>query len=202
MLDGWISSASNGASCNWPFLSSVTRSRSESNTQREYANPPRGAVLTCAFPSRDSCRVLPACPTSDLEHVFDSVDHMPTWSEFATAAPSLAADVRALLYQYGPGLGYLATVRPDGGPRVHPVAPVVTDGGLFCFLLTSPKRRDLERDGRYALPPFPPEHDDTEAYLSGRVPPVTDPARHARVAAAANAAPRVDWRLFELDIEV
>jgi hypothetical protein len=127
---------------------------------------------------------------------------MVFWSEFAAAAPWLATDMQNLIHQYGPGLGYLATVRPDGGPRLHPVAPVVTDGGLFCFLLPSPKRRDLERDGRYALHTFPPEHDDTEGYLSGRAHLVTDPTRRHRVAAAARAAIGVDWRLFELDIEV
>ena len=83
--------------------------------------------------------------------------------------------IRALLHQYGPGLGYLATIRPDGGPRVHPVSPVVTDDGLFCFVVDSPKRRDLERDGRYALHAFPPEDTDDEAYLTGRALPVTDP---------------------------
>ena len=32
---------------------------------------------------------------------------------------------RRLLYQYGPGLGFLATVRRDGAPRLHPVCPVI-----------------------------------------------------------------------------
>jgi hypothetical protein len=36
----------------------------------------------------------------------------------------------ALLYQYRVGLGYLATVRKDGGPRVHPVCPVIARDGL------------------------------------------------------------------------
>ncbi len=127
---------------------------------------------------------------------------MVFWSAFAAAAPWLATDIKNLIHQYGPGLGYLATVRPDGGPRVHPVAPVVADGGLFCFLLNSPKRRDLERDGRYALHTYPPEDDDTEGYLAGRAHAVTDEVRRRRVAAASRAAVGVDWRLFELDIEV
>src|SRR2546421_1364391 len=93
---------------------------------------------------------------------------MASWSEFAAAQPRLAAAIRDLVHQYGPGLGYLATVRSDGGPRVHPVSPVIRDDGLYCFILDSPKRRDLERDGRYALHSFPPEDTDDEAYLSGR----------------------------------
>lgn len=127
---------------------------------------------------------------------------MASWSEFAAAAPHLAAEVRALFEQYGQGLGYLATVRPDGGPRVHPVAPVITEEGLFCFLIRSPKRRDLERDGRYALHSFPPEETNDEAYLSGRATPVTAPERVAALAARFRAAPQVDWRLFELSVEV
>jgi hypothetical protein len=35
--------------------------------------------------------------------------------------PDLADASRALLYQFGVGLAFLSTVRPDGGPRVHPV---------------------------------------------------------------------------------
>ncbi|HYN97203.1 MAG TPA: pyridoxamine 5'-phosphate oxidase family protein [Pilimelia sp.] len=127
---------------------------------------------------------------------------MATWSDFAADAPRLAEAIRALLEQYGPGLGYLATVRADGGPRVHPVSPVISDEGLFCFVIDSPKRRDLERDGRYALHSFPPEHSDDEAYVAGRARPVTDPARIHRLASNLRAAPQVDWRLFEFHIDV
>jgi len=124
------------------------------------------------------------------------------WSAFAAASPSLAADIRALLEQYGRGLGYLATVRRDGGPRLHPVSPVIAEGGLYCFLIPSPKRRDLERDGRYALHSYPAELVDDEAYLAGRARPVTDARRRDRLAKAHRAAPDLDWRLFELGIDV
>jgi hypothetical protein len=127
---------------------------------------------------------------------------MASWSEFAAASPQLAEAIRDLVHQYGPGLGYLATVRADGGPRVHPVSPVITEEGLFCFLIDSPKRRDLERDGRYALHAFPPEDNDDEAYLAGEAHPVTDEAQVDRLAQALNAAPQVDWRLFEFTVEV
>lgn len=126
---------------------------------------------------------------------------MASWSEFAADAPRLAGAIRTLLQQYGPGLGYLATVRADGGPRVHPVSPVINDEGLFCFVVDSPKRRDLERDGRYALHSFPPEESDDEAYVAGRAKPVTDPATIARLAGTLRAEPRVDWRLFEFTVE-
>jgi hypothetical protein len=127
---------------------------------------------------------------------------MASWGDFAAAAPRLAGRARALLEQYGPGLAYLATIRSDGGPRVHPVAPVIAGAGLFCFVLPSPKRRDLERDGRYALHSFPPEQTDDEAYLAGRASPVRDPLRVAELARQFGAAGHVDWRLLELSIEV
>jgi hypothetical protein len=127
---------------------------------------------------------------------------MASWSEFAADEPRLARAIHALMHQYGPGLGYLATVRADGGPRVHPVSPVITDDGLFCFVVDSPKRRDLERDGRYALHSFPPEDSDDEAYVAGRAEPVTDPALIQTIAANLRAHRQVDWRLFELTVEV
>jgi Pyridoxamine 5'-phosphate oxidase len=127
---------------------------------------------------------------------------MASWSDFAAAEPTLASAIRRLVHQSGPGLGYLATVRRDGGPRVHPVSPVVTDDGLYCFLLDSPKRHDLERDGRYALHSFPPETSDDEAYLAGRAQPVHDQVRVHRLARELRAEPRVDWRLFEFSVEV
>ncbi|WBB78254.1 pyridoxamine 5'-phosphate oxidase family protein [Micromonospora sp. WMMD882] len=127
---------------------------------------------------------------------------MASWSEFAADEPRLADGIRVLLQQYGPGFGYLATVRADGGPRVHPVSPVITDEGLFCFVVDSPKRRDLERDGRYALHSFPPEDSDDEAYVAGHARPVTDRARVARLAEGARARPGADWRLFEFTVDV
>jgi Pyridoxamine 5'-phosphate oxidase len=126
---------------------------------------------------------------------------MASWSAFVAASPSLAAGVRALLQQYGPGMAYLATVRPDGGPRIHPVSPVITEDGLFCFVVRSPKRRDLERDGRYALHSYPPEESDDEATVTGVATPVDDPVVIARLAVALHASPVVDWRLFELSVE-
>jgi hypothetical protein len=128
---------------------------------------------------------------------------MTSWSHFATAAPRLAARMRMLLAPPGaPSFGYLATVRPDGGPRVHPVMPLVTDGGLYCFLVPSPKRRDLERDRRYALHALPGERGDQEAYLTGSAVRVTDRRVVDRLAGRFHASPEVDWWLFELHIEV
>src|SRR5512139_3305134 len=49
-------------------------------------------------------------------------------------------------------VAYLATVRKDGSPRVHPMTPIIGQGHLFVFMEpTSPKGHDLQRDGRYAI---------------------------------------------------
>jgi hypothetical protein len=125
-----------------------------------------------------------------------------SWSQFVTAAPLLARRVRALFEQEDQPLGYLATVRSDGGPRVHPVVPIITGDGLFCFLMRSPKRRDLERDGRYALHALPGVFDHDEAYLAGAAAPVTDEHRVEWLARRWRAAPEGDWRVFELQIQV
>src|SRR5436309_2862394 len=74
---------------------------------------------------------------------------MVTWKEFAAAAPALAEAGRSLLNQFGVGLAFLATVRKDGAPRLHPVCPVLSNDRLFVLITpASPKRHDLVRDGR------------------------------------------------------
>jgi len=106
-----------------------------------------------------------------------------------------------LFDQYGVGLGFLATIRPDGAPRLHPICVVIAAGGLLCFLVPSPKRDDLERDGRYALHAYPPELTDDEFYVSGRAALVTDGARRAEVAAAYRNTVQETDELFELSLD-
>src|SRR5438094_338077 len=48
---------------------------------------------------------------------------MATWVEFARVAPVLAAEGRRLFYQYGVGLGFLATVRADDADTDIEVRP-------------------------------------------------------------------------------
>jgi len=126
---------------------------------------------------------------------------MVTWGDFEASAPDQAAAGRRLIYQYGPGTGYLATVRPDGGPRLHPVCPVVTGGGLWLFVVPSPKGADLERDGRYALHALLPEEVEEEFYVTGRARRVNDPDLRRQVAAAYHAPVPDDHTLFALDVE-
>ena len=66
------------------------------------------------------------------------------------------------------GLGFLGTVDSSGGPRVHPLCPIICDGELYLLVVPGPKRTDLERDGRFALHSFPCPDDEDAAYLTGR----------------------------------
>lgn len=125
-----------------------------------------------------------------------------TWSEFEAAEPALAAAGHQLLHQFGGlGLAFISTVRPDGGPRLHPICVVIADGGLFCFLVPSPKAVDLKHDGRFALHAFPPEKVDDEFYISGAAELVENPARRARVDAAYKNTVQEADTMFELKIE-
>lgn len=74
---------------------------------------------------------------------------MATWAEFENGDPDLAAFARERMEGR---VVYQATLRLDGGPRLHPVSPWIA-AGLLCvsFRATSPKLREAERDGRYAL---------------------------------------------------
>ena len=101
---------------------------------------------------------------------------MVTWREFALAAPDLAEAGRRLLFQHKVGLAFLATVRRDGGPRLHPVCPVLSGDRLFVLITAeSPKRQDLVRDGRYAVQSFPePKPGSDEFYVTGRAALVDD----------------------------
>lgn len=100
-----------------------------------------------------------------------------SWAEFRRARPDLAEAGRRLFYQFGVGLAFLGTVRADGGPRLHPVCPLLTDDALLAFLQPSPKRDDLRRDGRYALHAFPPADNEDAFYVTGRAAPIVDDAR-------------------------
>ena len=93
---------------------------------------------------------------------------MVTFGEFSRQRPDLASVGRQLLYQHGVGLAFLATVRRDTGPRVHPMCPLLTETGIFAFIIPSPKQQDLRRDGRFAMHSFPCEHNEDAFYMTGR----------------------------------
>jgi hypothetical protein len=120
------------------------------------------------------------------------------------ANPDLAAFGKVRLHDQ---VAYLATVRADGSPRLHPVRPVVSDDHLFIFMgSTSPKRHDLRRNGRYVLHgtvtnPGGGPWEFYEFYVAGRGVRVDDPAIR-QIANAATSYPRDEtFILFELSVE-
>jgi hypothetical protein len=97
------------------------------------------------------------------------------WSDVRHEAPDVA-DLAARLW---PGItalkagrpvpadgqtfavAFLATVRHDGGPRLHPFCPILADGRLFAAIpRRSPKGRDLRRDRRCVIHALPGPEDD------------------------------------------
>jgi nitroimidazol reductase NimA-like FMN-containing flavoprotein (pyridoxamine 5'-phosphate oxidase superfamily) len=127
------------------------------------------------------------------------------WQDVATSRPDLAAAGEILLRTFT--VGYLATVRGDGAPRVHPVTVTIHDGGLYvCTIAATRKSADLRRDGRYALhafPRFPTETgwSDEEFMVGGRAVEITDAARRSGVLAVHNDTVADGDPLWELGID-
>jgi hypothetical protein len=128
---------------------------------------------------------------------------MVTWHEFAAAEPELAEAGRSLLFQFGVGLAFLATVRKDGAPRLHPLCPVLSNDRLFVLITpTSPKRYDLLRDGRYALQTFPqPKPGSDEFCITGKAGRVDEAAARAGVLRDAKHMANAAEVPFELWID-
>jgi hypothetical protein len=101
-------------------------------------------------------------------------------------------------------VAYLATIRKDGSPRVHPMTPIIGQGHMFVFMEpTSPKGHDLRRDARYAIhcSVSDTSGDSGEFAISGRARLVED--RHMRSLAVQLApyTPADRYVLFEFDVD-
>jgi hypothetical protein len=126
------------------------------------------------------------------------------WSRFAGERPAMAEAGAVLLTAFT--IGYLATLRVDGSPRIHPVTVSIHDGRIWIFAIDgSRKAADLRRDGRYALhsfPRFPSDEgwSDEEFAVGGRADPIVDPEVRSAVRAVHNdSVGDTDW-LFELRV--
>ncbi|MEZ4519499.1 MAG: pyridoxamine 5'-phosphate oxidase family protein [Chloroflexota bacterium] len=125
---------------------------------------------------------------------------MASWQQFITQAPDLAAFGQS---RFDSGVAYLGTVRADGSPRVHPVTPIMSDR-LYLFMEpTSPKGKDLQRDGRYTLHCAVEDSGGGagEFYVRGRATLTADPSDREKAVAAAPYDPADRYILFILDIE-
>ena len=123
------------------------------------------------------------------------------WSDFERSAAALAAIGRDRLATGSPN--YLATIRGDGLPRVHPVSATVKGGRLAVYMYpTSPKGQDLVVDGRYALHCSVSDHDggDGEFYVRGIGARVDQPELQRELAAAGFG--QLDgYVLYELGVD-
>jgi hypothetical protein len=129
---------------------------------------------------------------------------MITWSQFIAANPELASFGKQRLES---SIAYLATIRFDGSPRVHPVTPFIAGNCLFVYMEpTSPKVNDLRRDARYAL--HCGVEDDSggqgEFFISGRAAEVSETGIRDEAFEQARLKgynPKERYILFELKIE-
>lgn len=128
-------------------------------------------------------------------------DRSAPWSEFAAAAPEIAAAGAAHLDR-AEGAALLATVRGgDSAPRIHPVTVGIVDGGLYVFLLDSAKRGDLVEDGRYALHAHQDQAAPDEFSVRGRAQLVAAGPVRDRVASGWFFEVDETYWLFELRVQ-
>lgn len=124
-----------------------------------------------------------------------------SWQSLEHGHPKLAAFGAARL---NGNVAYLATVRNDGTPRVHPVTPIIGQGHLFLFMEpTSPKGHDLQRDGRYALHCAVSDTSGAsgEFHVLGRAQLVENADLRALAVHLASYTPAERYILFECTVE-
>jgi hypothetical protein len=125
-----------------------------------------------------------------------------SWKALEQGRPELAAFGSERFRRFS--VAYLATVRADGSPRVHPVTPIIAAGRLFLFMEpTSPKGHDLRRDGRYALHCAVSDSsgESGEFFISGRARFTDDATDRERAIQASTYKPAERYILFELHVE-
>lgn len=124
-----------------------------------------------------------------------------SWKELENEAPELA---NFGIARFDIGVAYLATLRQDGSPRVHPVTPIIGQGHLFLFMEpTSPKGHDLRRDGRYTLHSAVSDPNGTsgEFIITGSATFIIDSGMQSLAAQLASYTPANRYILFELSIK-
>ncbi|CAN5326420.1 hypothetical protein BH18ACT5_BH18ACT5_14490 [soil metagenome] len=123
-----------------------------------------------------------------------------SWGEFANEEPELAR-FRAERLTAAPA--YLATLRRNGVPRVHPVAPIISPLGLYLFMEpTSPKVKDLQERGWFSLHNGVPDNAGSggEFSVTGRGLFTDDPDMWSHVGDASSYTPLDRYVVFELQL--
>ena len=126
---------------------------------------------------------------------------MASWGDFEAQAPDLAAFGADRLTA---AAAYLATLRRNSTPRVHPVAPIIGGRRLFVFMEpTSPKAHDLREREWYALHNGVPDTFGTggEFFVSGQASLLDDSQLRTIASDAAMYVPEDRYVLFELLIK-
>jgi uncharacterized pyridoxamine 5'-phosphate oxidase family protein len=124
-----------------------------------------------------------------------------SWKTFESQKPELSEFAKARLHNK---VAYLATIRKDGSPRVHPFTPIIGEGHFFVFMEpTSPKGHDLRRDGRYAVhcSVSDTSGESGEVIVTGRAKFIEDNEVRAQAVRVCPYQPAERYILFELEIE-
>jgi uncharacterized pyridoxamine 5'-phosphate oxidase family protein len=124
-----------------------------------------------------------------------------SWQRLESQAPEIAEFGKT---RFQSNVAYLATIRKDGSPRVHPFTPIVGEGHFFVFMEpTSPKGHDLRRDPRFAVHCSVTDMsgESGEFILTGRAKFIEDPDLRALAVKHAPYKPAERYILFEFEPE-
>jgi hypothetical protein len=127
---------------------------------------------------------------------------MATFADVETEEPEFAARVRAAFDAHAHK--FLATLRPDGSPRISGIEMRFVSGEPWLAgMPSSVKFTDLRRDPRFALHSGSSEPDafDADAKLSGRAIEVVDAEELRRYGTAAGLPTEgMDFDLFRVEL--
>ena len=127
---------------------------------------------------------------------------MASFAEVESAEPAFAARVRAAFDAHAHK--FLATLRPDGSPRISGIEMKFVAGEPWLAGMPgSVKFTDLRRDARFALHSGSSEPDafDADAKLSGRATAVIDDEERRQYAVAAGVPPEhMGFELFRVEL--
>ncbi len=123
-----------------------------------------------------------------------------SWKEFEASAPELAQFGRERLHGQ---VAYLATIRKNNLPRLHPFTPILGDGHLYVFMApTSPKGKDLDRGSAYVVHASVADTDggNGEFQITGYASRVRDATTRQHAVSVAPYETEASYILFELNI--
>lgn len=122
------------------------------------------------------------------------------WRELELGDPTLAEYGRERI---DGKVSYLASLRRDGSPRLHPVTPILGSGYCFIFIdPASPRAHDLRDQGQYSLHCSMNDSSGSsgEFQMSGTALMVSDEALRQLAENASIFMPGPRYLLFELQI--